>query len=201
MPAGRFADTASVFTGVRKGGGATLRITRTELAAALEGRAGFGARMTERLTPREVECVRLAGAGLSDKEIRKRLGMGSERTVQGHLARAYAKLGVHDRRTAARLLGNDYPELPVPIPPSADPVTAEPASAVVLDPEGGRGATRSFYDRYAALGRWRQPPRWFGGRSLLILTTAGLILIGLGGALSLLRVVFEVVELIGFWLR
>lgn len=157
--------------------------------------------MTERLTPREVECVRLAGAGLSDKEIRKQLGMGSERTVQGHLARAYAKLGAHDRRTAARLLGNDYPELPVPIPQPTEPIAPEPASAVGSDPDGGRAAPRSLYDRYAALGRWRQPPRWFGGRSLLILATAGLIVIGLGGAMALLRAVFETVELIQFWLR
>lgn len=156
--------------------------------------------MTERLTRREAECVRLAGQGLSDKEIRARLGMGSERTVQNHLQRAYAKLGVHDRRAAARHLGNDYPELPIPI---SDPVLAPligPASAAGSGLVGDRAAPRSLYERYAALGRWRQPPRWRGGRSLFILATAALLIIGFGGAMALLKVVFEVFELLTRWL-
>jgi len=137
--------------------------------------------MTERLTQREAECVLLAGEGLSDKEIRARLGIGSERTVQGHLSRAYAKLGAHDRRTAAKLLGKDYAELPVPIPTAPDFTASVQASVISDDLGGDEGGRRSFYEHYQSLGRWRRPPRWLGGRSLLILAIAGLIVVGLGG--------------------
>ena len=156
--------------------------------------------MTDCLTPREVQCVKLAGDGLSDKEIRRRLGMGSERTVQAHLARAYAKLGVHDRRAAAEALGNEYLELLIRIPEETTPPSYQEAEAVETDYDGDRTPMRSFYDRYVHLGRWRQPPRWGGGRSLLILCAAGLLVLALGGAMALLKVVFEVVELFRHWL-
>ena len=45
------------------------------------------------LTQREREVARLASAGLSAKEIGQQLAIG-ERTVETHLARAYAKLGL-----------------------------------------------------------------------------------------------------------
>lgn len=151
--------------------------------------------MKERLTPREVQCVRLAGEGLSDKEIRRLLGMGSERTVQGHLARAYVKLGAHDRRTAARLLGNDYPELPIPISQPAAAALPEPVSGADKGLEDDR-PSETFYGRYAGLGRWRKPPRWLGGRTLLILGLAVLIVTALGGSMTLLRVVFEMFEIV-----
>ena len=57
--------------------------------------------MPDSLTTREIECVHLAGQGLEDKEIAARLGI-SPRTVGNHLHRAYAKLGVSDRKLAAR---------------------------------------------------------------------------------------------------
>lgn len=63
--------------------------------------------MSENLSPRERECVRLAGQGLEDKEIAARLGI-SPRTVGNHLHRAYGKLGVSDRKLAARRLSNGY---------------------------------------------------------------------------------------------
>jgi ATP/maltotriose-dependent transcriptional regulator MalT len=47
----------------------------------------------EALTPREREVVRLASEGCSAREIAARLFIG-ERTVETHLANAYAKLGV-----------------------------------------------------------------------------------------------------------
>lgn len=162
--------------------------------------------MSETLTRRERQCVELAAAGLSDKEIRKRLGMGSERTVQGHLAKAYAKLAVNDRRGAARALGLQhpgdlYPELPLRVPDRPAPAPHPGVSEAAEGFEGGGGAPGSLYDRYAALGRWRQPPRWWGGRSLLILLVAFVIVLGLGGAMALLRVVFEVFEIGQRWLR
>jgi DNA-binding CsgD family transcriptional regulator len=53
------------------------------------------------LTPREREVVRLAEEGLSAREIGKRLFI-SERTVETHLANAYAKLGVSSRLELVR---------------------------------------------------------------------------------------------------
>ena len=58
------------------------------------------------LTRREREVARLAAAGLSAKEIAEQLAIG-ERTVETHLARAYAKLGLSSKidlvRQAAEL--------------------------------------------------------------------------------------------------
>jgi DNA-binding CsgD family transcriptional regulator len=57
------------------------------------------------LTARENEIVHLAATGLSSGAIAERLFV-STRTVEGHLHRAYAKLGVNDRRGLARLLAS-----------------------------------------------------------------------------------------------
>jgi len=54
------------------------------------------------LTRREVQVVRLVANGCSDREIAAILEI-SHRTVQKHLQRCYAKLGVHDRAQAAAL--------------------------------------------------------------------------------------------------
>ena len=48
------------------------------------------------LTPREREVARLASRGMSDRAIAEQLGV-SVRTVESHLARAYAKLGLPGR--------------------------------------------------------------------------------------------------------
>jgi len=55
------------------------------------------------LTAREQEIVRLAAAGLSDKEIAAELTI-SVRTAQTHLGRAFNKLGIHRRQQLTRLL-------------------------------------------------------------------------------------------------
>ncbi|MEU0507603.1 helix-turn-helix transcriptional regulator [Amycolatopsis sp. NPDC006125] len=56
------------------------------------------------LTDREREIVTLAAHGLSNREIADRLVV-SVRTVEGHLYRAGAKLGVTERKAFAALLG------------------------------------------------------------------------------------------------
>jgi DNA-binding NarL/FixJ family response regulator len=53
----------------------------------------------ESLSPREVEVLRLVGAGLSNIEIGRRLHI-TEATVKTHLLRTFAKLGVSDRTAA-----------------------------------------------------------------------------------------------------
>jgi len=53
----------------------------------------------DRLSPREVEVLRLVARGLSNSEIGRELYI-SETTVKTHLLRAFAKLGVSDRTAA-----------------------------------------------------------------------------------------------------
>jgi DNA-binding NarL/FixJ family response regulator len=54
------------------------------------------------LTEREQQVLQFLAQGLSNKEIAARLYL-SVRTVEGHLANAYAKLDVHSRTEAALL--------------------------------------------------------------------------------------------------
>ena len=94
--------------------------------------------MPEGLTTRESECVRLAGQGLEDKEIAARLRI-SPRTVGNHLHRAYAKLGVSDRKLAARRLSIGYSEASILIPDTGpntlnDSTSAEQSDDAVSDP-------------------------------------------------------------------
>jgi DNA-binding CsgD family transcriptional regulator len=56
-----------------------------------------------RLTPQELQVVRLAAAGMSDREIAARLFL-SPRTIGHHLHQAYPKLGVTRRVELARLV-------------------------------------------------------------------------------------------------
>ena len=64
-------------------------------------RAAAAASGPASLTSREREVAALAAAGLSAREIGERLFIG-ERTVESHLARAYAKLGVRSKVELAR---------------------------------------------------------------------------------------------------
>ncbi len=72
---------------VRPGGGGSGREFR-----AAEEVAGV-------LTPREVEVLTGVGAGLSNKEVARRLGI-SAHTVKFHLEAAFRKLGVRSRAEA-----------------------------------------------------------------------------------------------------
>ena len=60
----------------------------------------LAAEAVEALTEREVEVLRLAAKGLSNKQIGLTLSI-SDRTVQGHLANIYSKLHVATRTEAA----------------------------------------------------------------------------------------------------
>lgn len=55
--------------------------------------------MADRLTVREVSCLRLLEGGLKNKEIASQLGI-AERTVSNTLQSAYRKLGVSRRQDA-----------------------------------------------------------------------------------------------------
>jgi NarL family two-component system response regulator LiaR len=60
---------------------------------------GGGHEKAQGLHPRELEVLRLAAKGISNKDIALRLGIGS-RTVQTHLLRIFTKLGVNSRTEA-----------------------------------------------------------------------------------------------------
>jgi DNA-binding CsgD family transcriptional regulator len=55
------------------------------------------------ITDREREIANLVAAGLTNREVADRLGV-SVRTVDGHLYRIFAKLGIEDRDQLARLI-------------------------------------------------------------------------------------------------
>ena len=59
-----------------------------------------------RLSPSEERVSALAAQGLTNREVAARLSI-SQKTVEAHLARAYAKLGIHSRaELGARMAGN-----------------------------------------------------------------------------------------------
>ena len=93
------------------GGGAWLdpRITPRVLATVRQRPqtppAMHGAAAASRLTPRELDVLRLLAAGSTNQEIAEQLGMG-ERTVKTHVSAVFAKLGARDR-VAAVLLAHD----------------------------------------------------------------------------------------------
>ena len=72
------------------------RIPR-EIAAALAGHAG-----AESLTDREMDILRLIGAGNSNKQIAERLAI-AEATVKGHITSLLSKLGANDRAHAVTI--------------------------------------------------------------------------------------------------
>lgn len=63
------------------------------------GRPGAAREQVEPLSERELEILRLAGKGLTNKAIGVELNI-SDRTVQGHLANIYGKLQVGSRTEA-----------------------------------------------------------------------------------------------------
>ncbi|WP_433269201.1 ATP-binding protein [Actinosynnema sp. CS-041913] len=75
---------------------------RTELRATGESRAQPGPDPLSTLTPQELQVVRLAAGGLSNRDIGAQLFL-SPRTVGYHLYKAYPKLGVASRVELGRL--------------------------------------------------------------------------------------------------
>jgi two-component system, NarL family, response regulator LiaR len=69
------------------------------VAQMTTGKPGGAAEQVEPLSERELDVLRLAGQGLTNKAIGVALNI-SDRTVQGHLANIYGKLGVSSRTEA-----------------------------------------------------------------------------------------------------
>lgn len=75
-------------------------VAKRLLERVASGRVGLkGDEVVERPTDRELEVLRLAGKGLTNRAIGLELGI-SDRTVQGHLAKVYSKLHVNSRTEA-----------------------------------------------------------------------------------------------------
>jgi len=62
-------------------------------------RPASAADQIEPLTPREIDVLRLVARGMTNREVGRELGI-SHRTVQGHLASIYGKLGANSRTEA-----------------------------------------------------------------------------------------------------
>src|SRR5262245_3393038 len=76
-----------------------------ELRATGSARPRADDNTADRLTPQELEIVRLAASGLTNKQIAEKLFL-SHRTVGGHLHRAFPKLGVATRAALRDALDN-----------------------------------------------------------------------------------------------
>jgi len=61
-----------------------------------------------RLTPRQVEVLRLVSEGLTDKEIAIRLGIRAS-SVKNHCRNAYDRLGAVNRPHAVKIFLTNYP--------------------------------------------------------------------------------------------
>jgi DNA-binding NarL/FixJ family response regulator len=90
---------------------------RREAAAALRVVGGRAAERTVRavgggdgLTPRQLEIAQLVARGRSNREIAAALFL-SEKTVENHLARAFAKLGVNSRAALAAAVARDQAQM------------------------------------------------------------------------------------------
>ena len=75
------------------------RVVAQMTAGKSASRPAAASEQVEPLSERELDVLRLAGQGLTNKAIGLDLGI-SDRTVQGHLANIYGKLGVASRTEA-----------------------------------------------------------------------------------------------------
>lgn len=74
-------------------------VTQKVVTQLTTGRPAGAQEMVETLTDRELEVLRLVAKGLTNKAIGRELSI-SDRTVQGHLANIFGKLGVGTRTEA-----------------------------------------------------------------------------------------------------
>src|SRR5512135_20834 len=97
------ADSADLVRAVKSvaAGGRVLdpAITGKVVAQMTSGRPAAAQGQIEPLSERELDVLRLAGKGYTNKAIGVELNI-SDRTVQGHLATIYGKLGANSRTEA-----------------------------------------------------------------------------------------------------
>ena len=95
---------------VRIGMEAFAERAQGELLATGEKVRKRSAETRDELTPQELQIARLARDGLSNPEIGARLFL-SPRTVEWHLRKVFAKLGLHSRQELSRALPSSDSEL------------------------------------------------------------------------------------------
>jgi len=143
--------------------------------------------MGVQLTRKEREAVQLVADGLSNKAIARRVGR-SERTIEAHLSNAYAKLGVHDRDSAAAVLSS-YLEGKSSVGGSTEPPPSNPGPATAEPHNGTERDYRPWLARH-----WRPPPQSrlvvFG----LILASALIIAIILAAIIGNVEVIMRGIE-------
>jgi DNA-binding NarL/FixJ family response regulator len=97
------ADSSELVHAVRavhRGESALDPVVAQKVVKQLTSGRPLGAQTTvETLTERELEVLRLAARGMTNKAIGQELGI-SDRTVQGHLANIYGKLNANSRTEA-----------------------------------------------------------------------------------------------------
>lgn len=140
------------------------------------------------LTRREVQCLRLAGEGLSNKEIARRLGADtSPKTISNHLSNAYSKVGTSDRMKAAGIAALVYPDYsrngPIPID-SPGPATSSDEASGVLD---------TFAD---AASRWPLP-RPHSGLGVRLLIVAGFAAVSAIVVIGVVAIMWASISLTG----
>ncbi|HEV7227751.1 helix-turn-helix transcriptional regulator [Brevundimonas sp.] len=150
--------------------------------------------MPKRLSDRQRECITLFARGMMAKEIGRHLGIQTK-TVQDHIAEAYERLGVNTRWAAAQALGIEPGQDRTPIPSLGSDALSEPVGGASQVPETGTG-TRTLYDLYVGLGKWRAPPRGAVGRILRILLFAFLIAVLFGSIIAVGSLVFRTVDVL-----
>jgi DNA-binding NarL/FixJ family response regulator len=89
-----------IWVGRRLIGHLLEELSTLSAARASEGRPTDAYDRLSRLTPRERDILDLLGAGASNKEIARKLGV-TERTVKAHLTAVFRKLGISGRVQAA----------------------------------------------------------------------------------------------------
>lgn len=97
------ADADDIIRAVKSvaGGGKVLdpAVAGKVMAQMATGKPAAASEQVEPLSDRELDVLRLAAQGLTNKAIGQTLQI-SDRTVQGHLANIYGKLGVQSRTEA-----------------------------------------------------------------------------------------------------
>jgi DNA-binding CsgD family transcriptional regulator len=105
-PLGEALDLAVRCAARRLAARAREELTATGARPRRAGRTGV-----EALTPSELRVVRLAAEGASNREIAHQLFV-TLKTVEGHLSRAYTKLGVKGRDELSRVLEPEKSRVP-----------------------------------------------------------------------------------------
>ena len=86
----------------------TFAVSGQTYAILIQGKPALGADLVDLLTPRELEIAILVAAGHETKIIARRLRI-SFHTVRVHMARIYAKLGLHKQTELAARIATRFP--------------------------------------------------------------------------------------------